>query len=73
VYGQATSIENLKKHLGGNEITNSPPYKTVVEEEYYLKPNKTSPQGRKANAAIVILGTSLLLVPNCRLRRVANG
>jgi len=55
VYGQATSLENLKKHLPGANYPSGPPYKTPIPEEYYLKPNHTSPQGRKANAAIVIL------------------
>ncbi|KAF9454503.1 glycosyltransferase family 15 protein [Macrolepiota fuliginosa MF-IS2] len=54
VYSRATSLENLKKHLAGSNDP-GPPYKTPVPDEYYLKPNHTSPQGRKANAAIVIL------------------
>ncbi|KAJ3562371.1 hypothetical protein NP233_g9614 [Leucocoprinus birnbaumii] len=54
VYGQATSLENLKKHLPGAQ-PNRPPYETPVGDEYYLKSNKTTPPERKANAAIVIL------------------
>ncbi|KXN89248.1 Glycolipid 2-alpha-mannosyltransferase 1 [Leucoagaricus sp. SymC.cos] len=53
VYGRATSLESLRKKLSGT--ANDPPYKAGIPDEYYLKDNKTSPQGRKANAAIVIL------------------
>jgi len=53
VYSQATSLDSLKKHLPGAK--SGPPYKTPIPDEYYLKQNHTDPQGRKANAAIVIL------------------
>lgn len=52
-YGNATSLSNLKGHIyGGSE----PPYKSGVPEEYYVPDEPKSPVGRKANAAIVMLG-----------------
>ncbi|PPQ66071.1 hypothetical protein CVT26_010813 [Gymnopilus dilepis] len=54
-YGRATSIENLKKHVVGQQQPNVPPYKVPIPDEYYISKNITSPQGRKANAAIVML------------------
>ncbi|KAJ3549442.1 hypothetical protein NMY22_g886 [Coprinellus aureogranulatus] len=53
-YGQATSLSNIKQKItsGGPHV---PPYKVPLAEDYYLKPNITSPQGRKANATIVML------------------
>ncbi|TEB31240.1 glycosyltransferase family 15 protein [Coprinellus micaceus] len=53
-YGQATSIGNIKQKIGGSG-THVPPYKVPLAEDYYVKPNITSPQGRKANATIVML------------------
>jgi hypothetical protein len=53
LYGQATSLDNIKKYVGGG---NEPPYKTAIPEDYYIKPNITMAEGRRANAAIVILG-----------------
>jgi len=50
-YGHATSLRKLK--FGGSPTNTS--YKTAVPEEYYHKPNTTSPQERKANAVFVIL------------------
>ncbi|KAL9715162.1 hypothetical protein Ac2012v2_001823 [Leucoagaricus gongylophorus] len=54
MYGRITSLENLKKHFSSGG-SNPPPYNTPVGEEYYISQNRTSPPGRKANAAIVIL------------------
>jgi len=52
-------MENLKKKVGldaNKQQSTVPPYKVPLSEDYYLKKNNTSPQGRKANAAIVMLG-----------------
>ena len=54
-YGQATSIGSIKQKIGGSG-SHVPPYKVPLAEDYYVKPNVTSPQGRKANATIVMLG-----------------
>jgi len=53
-YGRATSISNIKEHITGHEA-GEPPYKNPIPDEYYVKTNETTPQGRKANAAFVIL------------------
>ncbi|KAK0197085.1 glycosyltransferase family 15 protein [Armillaria mellea] len=50
-YGQATSLSNLKTPWGGSK----PPYQTPVPDDYYVHDNVTSPQGRRASAAIVML------------------
>lgn len=58
-YGQATSLSKLKSVMGGsNTAPSGPPYKIPIPEEYHIQKNVTSPQGRKANAAIVMLGAS---------------
>ena len=44
----------MKQHIAGP--VNKPFYKTPIPDDYYHKSNITSPQGRKANAAFVILG-----------------
>ncbi|KDR81624.1 hypothetical protein GALMADRAFT_263909 [Galerina marginata CBS 339.88] len=54
-YGRATSISNLKKHVVGSTQPNVPPYKIPIPDDYYVAKNVSSPQGRKANAAIVML------------------
>jgi len=52
-YGRATSLSHLKEQLIGS---NGPPYKTPVPDEYYVGDKQPpSPEGRKANAAIVML------------------
>ncbi|THU91143.1 glycosyltransferase family 15 protein [Dendrothele bispora CBS 962.96] len=53
-YGRATSLDSIKNQFGVG-VGGQPPYKTPVPEEYYVHDNTTSPQGRKANAAIVML------------------
>lgn len=50
-----TSFSKLKQQISGSPV-HTPSYKTPISEEYYHKPNITSPQGRKANATFVILG-----------------
>lgn len=57
-YGQATSLSTIKQKItsGSAPGPHVPPYKVPLAEDYYLKPNITSPQGRKANATIVMLG-----------------
>ncbi|KAK0483652.1 glycosyltransferase family 15 protein [Armillaria novae-zelandiae] len=50
-YGQATSFSNLKTPWGSSK----PPYQTPVPDDYYVHDNVTSPQGRRASAAIVML------------------
>ncbi|KAK0210771.1 glycosyltransferase family 15 protein [Desarmillaria ectypa] len=50
-YGQATSLSNIKTQWGGSK----PPYQIPVPDDYYVHNNATSPQGRKASAAIVML------------------
>lgn len=53
-YGNATSFSHLKEQIIGS---NGPPYKTPVPDEYYVGDEKpVSPQGRRAPAAIVMLG-----------------
>ncbi|KAH9484267.1 Alpha-1,2 mannosyltransferase KTR1 [Psilocybe cubensis] len=55
-YGRVTSLESLKKAVVGSKPDpNVPPYKVPVSDEYYVHKNTTSPLGRKANAAIVML------------------
>jgi len=54
-YGQATSINKIKEHLGGKGSSPVPPYKVPIPDDYYVYKNVTSAQGRKANAAIVML------------------
>lgn len=56
-YGRATSISNIKDHIAGNQ-NRIPPYKLPIPEEYYAHPDAANSQGRKANAAIVMLGTA---------------
>ncbi|KAF8964698.1 glycosyltransferase family 15 protein [Flammula alnicola] len=53
-YGRATSLQKLKSHVIGSQ-SNVPPYKLPISEDYRTHQNTTSPQGRKANAAIVML------------------
>lgn len=53
-YGRATSISNIKDHITGSQ-NRIPPYKIPIPEEYYAHPDAGSSQGRKANAAIVML------------------
>jgi len=55
-YGQATSINKIKEHLGTKPGDSKPPYKVPIPEEYYVHKNNTSADGRRANAAIVMLG-----------------
>ncbi|KAK0459746.1 glycosyltransferase family 15 protein [Desarmillaria tabescens] len=50
-YGQATSLSSIKTQWGGSK----PPYQIPVPDDYYVHNNVTSPQGRKASAAIVML------------------
>ncbi|KAL0581728.1 hypothetical protein V5O48_000310 [Marasmius crinis-equi] len=52
-YGKATSLSSLKNTLYPDSP--NPPYKDGVPDEYYHKENTTSPQGRRANAAFVLL------------------
>ncbi|KAF7778713.1 CAZyme family GT15 [Agaricus bisporus var. burnettii] len=51
-YGEVTSLNHVKQIIG---VGNEPPYKTAISEEYYIKPNVSVAEGRRANAAIVIL------------------
>ena len=53
-YGRATALSNIKSQFIGPK----PPYETPVPDEYYVPDAKPSPQGRKASAAIVMLGVS---------------
>ncbi|KAG7092471.1 hypothetical protein E1B28_008823 [Marasmius oreades] len=53
-YGNATSISNLKNALKPGK-PDKPPYKDPVPDEYYVKEDITSPQGRRANATFVLL------------------
>ncbi|KAK7467143.1 hypothetical protein VKT23_004202 [Stygiomarasmius scandens] len=53
-YGRATSLDSIKNQFGVGK-GGEPPYRTPVSEDYYVHDNVTSPQGRKANAAIVML------------------
>ncbi|KAF9464717.1 glycosyltransferase family 15 protein [Collybia nuda] len=53
-YGRATSISHIKEQITGSK-SSVPPYKVPIPEDYYVKPNKTVPQDRKANAAFVLL------------------
>ncbi len=57
-YGQATSLSNIKTPWSSSK----PPYQTPVPDDYYVHDNVTSPQGRRASAAIVMLGASLVTV-----------
>ncbi|KAK0240114.1 glycosyltransferase family 15 protein [Armillaria nabsnona] len=50
-YGQATSLSNIKTPWSSSK----PPYQTPVPDDYYVHDNVTSPQGRRASAAIVML------------------
>ncbi|PBK78179.1 glycosyltransferase family 15 protein [Armillaria solidipes] len=50
-YGQATSLSNIKTPWSSSK----PPYQTPVSDDYYVHDNVTSPQGRRASAAIVML------------------
>ncbi|KAG7452465.1 glycosyltransferase family 15 protein [Guyanagaster necrorhizus] len=50
-YSQATSLSNIKTQWNGSK----PPYQIPVPDDYYVHNNVTSPQGRKASAAIVML------------------
>ncbi|KAF5330301.1 hypothetical protein D9619_005523 [Psilocybe cf. subviscida] len=55
-YGRATSLKKLKSVIGTDDNSaNVPPYKIPIPEEYHIQKNVTSPHGRKANAAIVML------------------
>lgn len=54
-YGRATSLSNIKEHIAGSN-SNIPPYKVPIPDEYYTPDKISSPQGRKANAVIVMLG-----------------
>jgi alpha 1,2-mannosyltransferase len=47
-YGNATSISHIKEKWST--------YKPGVPDEYYVPQNITSAKGRRANAAIVMLG-----------------
>jgi alpha 1,2-mannosyltransferase len=47
-YGRATSFSFKQK-------SPKPPYQTPLPEEYYNNSTRPSPQGRKANAVIVML------------------
>jgi len=60
-YGRATSLDSIKNQFGVGK-GGEPPYRTPVSEDYYVHNNVTSPQGRKANAAIVMLGAYLPLL-----------
>ena len=52
-YSQAMSIARLKERLRGNG--SNAPHNVPISEDYYL-PKNTSRTGRRANAAIVMLG-----------------
>jgi len=52
-YSQAMSIAKLKERLRGKG--NNAPHNVPIADEYYL-PKNTSRTGRRANAAIVMLG-----------------
>ncbi|EAU88529.2 alpha-1,2-mannosyltransferase [Coprinopsis cinerea okayama7 len=55
-YGRVTGIDHIKDRISGAvNRPQGPPYKQGVPDEYYIKQNITSPQGRKANAVVVIL------------------
>lgn len=55
-YGRATSLSTLKQHvIGAGSESKVPPYKVAIPDEYHLPKNISSPIGRKANAAIVML------------------
>lgn len=53
-YGRATSLSNLKNQFDSIG-SGQPPYKDGVPDEYYHKDEPASPQGRRANAAFVLL------------------
>lgn len=52
-YGNATSIASIKDKFGKS---GTPPYKVPLADDYHIPQNHTSPNGRRANATIVILG-----------------
>jgi len=52
-YGRATSLSNLANQFKGQQP--EPPYKTAVPEEYYIHPVNETAEGRRANAAFVVL------------------
>jgi len=54
-YGRATSLSRISDQLKGVTSSGKPPYEDGVPESYYNKDPPPSPQGRKANAAIVSL------------------
>ncbi|KAF8910943.1 glycosyltransferase family 15 protein [Gymnopilus junonius] len=54
-YGRVTSIDNLKKHVVGQTPPQEPPYKVPIPDDYFISKNVSSPQGRRANAVIVML------------------
>jgi len=58
-YSQAMSIAKLKERLRGNG--NTAPHNVPIADEYYL-PKNTSRTGRRANAAIVMLGEYLFVL-----------
>lgn len=63
-YGRATSISNIKDHITGSQ-NRIPPYKIPIPEEYYAHPDAANSHGRKANAAIVMLGTTAHISFSC--------
>jgi alpha 1,2-mannosyltransferase len=69
-YGQATSLTNIKQKITSSSPgPHVPPYKVPLADDYHLKPNITSPQGRRANATIVMLGEDCAC--RCGLRALA--
>jgi hypothetical protein len=58
-YSQAMSIARLKERLSGK--VNVPPHNVPISDDYYV-PKNTSRTGRRANAAIVMLGKYPLLL-----------
>ncbi|KAF9482770.1 glycosyltransferase family 15 protein [Pholiota conissans] len=52
-YGRATSLAKIKSKVVGSATV--PPYKVPLSEDYHSSTNASSPQNRKANAAIVML------------------
>ncbi|KAH6918568.1 glycosyltransferase family 15 protein [Coprinopsis sp. MPI-PUGE-AT-0042] len=53
-YGRATDLSHIKNKIVGPQKA-TPPHKEPIPDEYYSKENMTSPDPRRANAAIVIL------------------
>ncbi|KAJ2931372.1 hypothetical protein H1R20_g5751, partial [Candolleomyces eurysporus] len=51
-YGRATSLSTIKDRITSPKV---PPYKVPLADDYYVKKNITSPQGRRANATVVML------------------